>query len=90
MAHYCECRRRIVVKSIARHARAGWIYRPGHDLCRKCWRSLMEMQALRSVALSSARLLVFDGFEPKARRRDFTLALAVLAYKAGDREARWN
>jgi hypothetical protein len=52
MAHHCECYRRIVLKSAARHARAGWIYRPGHDLCRKCWRSLVERQAVRTAVAS--------------------------------------
>src|SRR5687767_14707581 len=52
MAHHCECYRRIVLKSAARHARAGWIYRPGHDLCRKCRRSLVARQAVRTAVAS--------------------------------------
>ena len=63
MAHYCECRRRIVLKSAARHARSGWIYRPGHDLCRKCWRSLFERQAIRTAALGAVPSIL--GLEPK-------------------------
>jgi hypothetical protein len=90
MAHYCECRRRIVVKSRARHARAGWIYRPGHDLCRKCWRSLVEGQAMRSIELTRSRFSVLYGFDSKAGVKDFSLALAFLRYKASGREARVN
>lgn len=89
MAHYCECRRRIVVRSSARHARAGWIYRPGHDLCRKCWRSLIEKQAKRNVGLVRANSFKL-GFQPKPGARELSLALSVLAYKIGEREARWN
>jgi hypothetical protein len=89
MAHYCECRRRIVVKSIARHAHRGWIYRSGHDLCRKCWRSLVERHAMRSIRLARGSLSVL-GFELKTRSRDFTLALAILAYATTDREALAN
>ena len=66
MAHYCECYRRIVLKSAARHARAGWIYRPGHDLCRKCWRSLFERQAIRTEALGAVALPYWVGAEESA------------------------
>ena len=90
MAHYCECRRRMVLKSSAGHARAGWIYRRRHDLCRKCWRSLVERRAMRSLGLARGSLSMFDGFEPKIGVRDFSLTLTVLAYKEGKREARSN
>lgn len=90
MAHYCECRRRIVLKSAARHARAGWIYRRRHDLCRKCWRSLIERQAKQSMGLARGSFLKLHRFDAKTGVRDLSLALTVLAYKAGKREARWN
>ena len=64
MAHHCECYRRIVLKSGARHARAGWIYRPGHDLCNKCWRSLVERQAVRTAVPSGGGISVL-GLEPE-------------------------
>jgi hypothetical protein len=90
MAHYCECRRRIVVKSRARHARTGWIYRPGHDLCRKCWRSLIEGQAMRSLEPAYGRLSVLHGFDSRTGVEDLSLALAFLAYKRAGREDRVN
>jgi len=90
MAHYCECRRRIVVKSRARHARAGWIYRPGHDLCRKCWRSLIEGQAIRNMELARRRLVVLHRFGSKTGVEDLSLALAFLTYKTGGRQTRLN
>jgi hypothetical protein len=71
MAHYCECRRRIMVKSHARHARAGWIYRRGHDLCRKCWRSLLERQAMRNIEL--VRFPVLHGFVQRRESKSLIL-----------------
>ncbi len=90
MAHYCECRRRIVVKSRARHARAGWVYRPGHDLCRKCWRSLVERQAMRSMEVAYGRLSLAYGFDSKRGVGDFSLALAFLGYQRSGGEASVN
>jgi hypothetical protein len=90
MAHYCECRRRIVVKSRARHARTGWVYRRGHDLCRKCWRSLIEGQAMRSMELARGRFSALQGFDSTTGVKDFSLALAFPGYKASGREARVN
>jgi hypothetical protein len=87
MAHYCECRRRIVVKSRARHTRAGSIYRRRHDLCRKCWRSLIEGQAMRNMERVRGRLSVLHGFKPQTRIRVVGLAIAVQAYKSGNRDA---
>jgi hypothetical protein len=71
MAHYCECRRRIMVQSHARHARAGWIYRRGHDLCRKCWRSLGARQAMRSIELVG--IPVLHGFVQRREAKTLDL-----------------
>ena len=47
MSQKCECGRRVVVKSVASHARPGFIARKGHDLCGRCWRSLSDSIQLR-------------------------------------------
>ena len=72
MAHHCECYRRIVLKSAARHARAGWIYRPGHDLCRKCWRSLVERQTVRIAVPSGGGIRIGFGAEETAQSAHIT------------------
>lgn len=63
MAHYCECRRRIVLRSRARRARPGWIYRPGHDLCDRCWRALVARHAIQRLVPARERPMS-HGFEP--------------------------
>lgn len=87
MAHYCECHRRIVIKARARHARGGWIYRPGHDLCRKCWRSLVARHAIRCMKLAGGRLSLVRGLDPNTEPRGFSLAFLVLGYRAGEARA---
>jgi hypothetical protein len=49
---YCECGRRAVAIAHSRHARRGYICRPRHDLCPKCWRSLRDQ--MRSMMLVAA------------------------------------
>ena len=45
---------------------------------------------MRSMGLARGSLSMLHGVEPKTGVRVFSLALAVLAYKAGDRQARSN
>jgi hypothetical protein len=91
MAHYCECRRHVVLKSAARHARAGWIYRPGHDLCRQCWRSLAQSHAIRSMVLARARRVHIAGYAARDRnpRRQFS-SFEVVAHETNNRRACLN
>ncbi len=50
----CECGRRPLVPAHAARARHGWIRRPHHDLCDRCWRSVRD--AARSAAYRNTRL----------------------------------
>jgi hypothetical protein len=49
MARHCECFGRIVIKSRARHARPGRIYRQDHHLYGRCWHSLVDSRRFQGA-----------------------------------------